>query len=65
LQSQFQLSVYEHLENVAIKECAITGFTTLADKRTAKNCADNLLQDFIENIDNDDLTRLFIIKNDA
>ena len=59
------ISAYEYLENVATEACEAKGVATLADKRTAANCADNLLEEFIESVGNQNLTQLYHSRKDA
>ena len=42
------ISVYEYLESVATEACEAKGVSTLADRRSAATCAENLFEEFIE-----------------
>ncbi len=59
------VTVYEHLKNVATESCKANGVASLADKRTAANCADNLLEEFIESVGDQNLSQFYISRKNA
>ena len=59
------ISVYEYLENVATEACEAKGVATLADRRNAATCAENLFEEFIESVGDQNLTQLYISRKDA
>ena len=52
------IRVYEQLKETAEKECRVDRAKGLSDRRMAKICAENLLDDFVNSVDDLRLTRL-------
>ena len=56
------IRVYEQLKKTAEKECRVDGVMSLDERRLAKACAKNLLDDFVNSVDDLRLTRLHTTK---
>jgi len=51
-------TVYEQLRETAAVECGVDRRMTLSDRRAVESCAANLLEDFVESVGDDRLTRI-------
>jgi len=52
------IRVYEQLKEAADKECRVDRIMSLSEKRLAEACAENLLDDFVNSVDDLRLSRL-------
>ena len=52
------IRVYEQLRETAERECDMDRFLSLREKRQAEECASDLLDDFVNSVDDIRLTRM-------